>query len=140
MKAKEGTEKTLTPSKSARDIVCVEILWFKYHGRNNYSYIVHHYEDETFYYGKYCDGQASPCKESAKLVLTTATGKLTIHDLKLSDEDDYYYLCNRSGKSSIFELQMLEIYGKYTWLLSIHRILHIFIIALRIKSTSSSGF
>ena len=84
----------------------------KYNGRGGSSEIVHYQNDATLYFNEFCAGKSASCKASTKLVLNHASGWLTIYELELSDEDDYYFLCNITNPNSLHEMFKLNINGK----------------------------
>ena len=80
---------------------------------NNYLRLVHLKDDKSLqYYGNFCSGTSDPCLISGKLKLNLITGDLTIRNLQLDDENDYYYFCDVSNHWPTYELQRLDIFGK----------------------------
>ena len=91
---------------------CTEKNWFKYDGQHSFPRIAHLESDNSLlYYGNFCYKRASPCQESQKLELDSFTGYLTMHDVTLADEDDYYYFCGIEDQWPNYELVKLEILG-----------------------------
>ena len=50
--------------------------------------------------------------KSPKLDMNNVTGDLTIRNLQLDDEDDYYYFCGISDQWPKYELLRLDVFGK----------------------------
>ena len=107
----EMSQVTLKP-KQLSDHRCTEMKWLKYNGSGRTSVIVHHQNDTMLYFDEFCAGKSASCKASTKLVLNHATGWLTIYELELMDEDDYYFLCNITNQSSENEMFKLNINGE----------------------------
>ena len=107
----EMSQVTLKP-KQISDHRCAEMKWLKYNGRGGKSEIVHHQNDTTLYFEEFCAGKSASCKASTKLVINPASGFLTIYQLELMDEDDYYFLCNIANQDSEHEMFRLNINGK----------------------------
>ena len=103
---------TLKPKQIIFEDQCTEMKWLKYNERGTTSEIVHHQDDTTLYFKDFCAETLASCKASTKLVLNHASGWLTIYELELSDEDDYYFLCNITNQKSEYEMFRLNINGK----------------------------
>ena len=109
--SEEGKSVTLKPSQNAKDLSCSTIRWFKYIMMGVFVDIaLSEGNDDEFYFGDYCES-SSPCKGTSKVELNTRSGRLTIHELQMTDDFDYYILCNISGHEPHYELLRLEIYG-----------------------------
>ena len=110
--ANEGEAVILQPSQDADKLSCIEIVWFKYIDKDTSADIARSNDNEVLYFGEYCWDSSSQCKKSRKVELNELTGKLTIHELQIADDHDYYYLCNITGQPPKYELIKLEIYGR----------------------------
>ena len=124
--ANEGDAVTLQPSRDAVELPCIEIVWFKYIDKDTSVDITRSNKNEVLYFGEYCPDSSSQCKRSRKVDLKEITGKLTIHELQIADDHDYYYLCNVTDQSPKYELIKLEVYG--TWIMVISNGLLILVI------------
>ena len=116
--AKEGEAVILQPSQDAVELSCIEIVWFKYIDKDTSVNIARSNQNEVLYFGEYCSDRSSQCKRSRKVDLNEITGKLTIYELQITDDHDYYYLCNITGHSPKYELIKLEVYGKCIMVIS----------------------
>ena len=113
--ANEGEAVILQPSQDAVELSCIEIVWFKYIDKDTSVDIARSNKNEVLYFGEYCWDNSSQCKRSSKVDLNEITGKLTIHELQIADDHDYYYLCNITGQAPKYELIKLEVYGTSTF-------------------------
>ena len=112
LKAIEGGDAVLSPIVTQKDQHCTEQIWFKYLSKDNYLRLVHFQTDRSIkYFGKFCVKNSHTCEESDKLKFNPNSGSLTMKNVQLSDEGDYYYYCGIQNRWPVYQLLKLETHG-----------------------------
>ena len=113
VKAEENSNIVLVPPKYPTDKLCNEKLWFMYASKDNYPRLAHLQTGQSVnYYGNFCNENISPCSESSKLKLNPATGDLTLNNIQLNDEENYFYYCGVQNQWPTYDMVRLEVHGE----------------------------
>ena len=68
-----------------------ELRWYRGSLSRTVAFYHHQVAQRVRYFDDYCSTHASPCFSSDKVNLDVTTGRLTFHNINVTDEDNYYY-------------------------------------------------